>query len=198
LKLVNTLLDFSRMEADRVQAKFQPVNLETATAEIASVFRSAIEKAGLEYEVHCRDLGTPVYVDPQMWEKIVLNLVFHFLTKWDCSPRCVGMSKGSRNAAVSTGVSKYGGQHDRGSHDSGKECARPICCWPSLVLKVPKNSCHLGRLGRVSPAAGVASGRSNCKGPLGLPCAVTPEGRDRQFQDQCWARLFQPSILWTL
>jgi Signal transduction histidine kinase len=63
------------MEADRVQAKFQPVNLETATAEIASVFRSAIDKAGLEYEVHCGDLGTPVYVDPQMWEKIVLNLV---------------------------------------------------------------------------------------------------------------------------
>ena len=75
LKLVNTLLDFSRMEADRVQAKFQPVNLETATAEIASVFRSTIEKAGLEYEVHCEVLGTPVYVDPQMWEKIVLNLV---------------------------------------------------------------------------------------------------------------------------
>jgi PAS domain S-box-containing protein len=75
LKLVNTLLDFSRMEADRVQAKFQPVNLETATAEIASVFRSAIEKAGLEYEVHCEELGTPVYVDPPMWEKIILNLV---------------------------------------------------------------------------------------------------------------------------
>ena len=75
LKLVNTLLDFSRMEADRVQAKFQPVNLETATAEVASVFRSTIEKAGLEYEVQCEELGTPVYVDPQMWEKIVLNLV---------------------------------------------------------------------------------------------------------------------------
>jgi PAS domain S-box-containing protein len=75
LKLVNTLLDFSRMEADRVQAKFQPVNLETATTEIASVFRSAIEKAGLEYEVDCEVLGTPVYVDAQMWEKIVLNLV---------------------------------------------------------------------------------------------------------------------------
>jgi PAS domain S-box-containing protein len=75
LKLVNTLLEFSRMEADRVQAMFQPVDLETATAELASVFRSAIEKAGLEYEVHCEDLGTPVYVDPQMWEKIVLNLV---------------------------------------------------------------------------------------------------------------------------
>jgi hypothetical protein len=29
-------------------------------------------------------------------------------------------------------------------------------------------------------AAGEASKRSNCKGPLGLPCAITPEGRDRQ------------------
>ncbi len=75
LKLVNTLLDFSRMEADRAKAHFQPVNLETTTAEIASVFRSAIEKAGLAFDVSCEDLGSDVYVDPQMWEKIVLNLI---------------------------------------------------------------------------------------------------------------------------
>ena len=56
-----------------------------------------------------------------------------------------------------TGVSKYGARHDRGSHHSGKECARPICCWPSLVMKVPKNPRHLGKLERASLAAGVAS-----------------------------------------
>jgi PAS domain S-box-containing protein len=75
LKLVNTLLDFSRMEADRVQATYRPVELASATSEIASVFRSAIEKAGLQFDVQTENLGTQAYVDPQMWEKIVLNLV---------------------------------------------------------------------------------------------------------------------------
>jgi PAS domain S-box-containing protein len=75
LKLVNTLLDFSRMEADRVQATYRPVDLASTTAEIASVFRSAIEKAGLQFEIQCDELEAPAYVDPQMWEKIVLNLV---------------------------------------------------------------------------------------------------------------------------
>jgi PAS domain S-box-containing protein len=76
LKLVNTLLDFSRIEADRMQAVYRPVDLASTTAEIASVFRSAIEKGGLQFDVECQDLGAaPAFVDPQMWEKIVLNLV---------------------------------------------------------------------------------------------------------------------------
>ncbi len=40
-KLVNTLLDFSRIEAGRVQASFVLTDLATFTAELASVFRSA-------------------------------------------------------------------------------------------------------------------------------------------------------------
>jgi PAS domain S-box-containing protein len=75
LKLVNTLLDFSRIEANRLQAFFQPLDLTTFTAELASVFRSAIERAGLRLEVDCPPLPEPVYVDREMWEKIVLNLL---------------------------------------------------------------------------------------------------------------------------
>src|SRR5262249_28835085 len=43
LKLVNTLLDFSRIEAGRAQAVYEPTNLARITAEIASAFRSAME-----------------------------------------------------------------------------------------------------------------------------------------------------------
>ncbi len=75
LKLVNTLLDFSRIEAGRMQAVFEPVDLAALTAELASVFRSAIERAGLKLIVDCPPLHKPVYVDREMWEKIVLNLV---------------------------------------------------------------------------------------------------------------------------
>jgi PAS domain S-box-containing protein len=75
LKLVNTLLDFSRIEAGRVPAVFEPVELGSLTSEIASVFRSAIEKAGLRYTVQCAPLDELVYIDREMWEKIVLNLL---------------------------------------------------------------------------------------------------------------------------
>jgi len=75
LKLVNTLLDFSRIEAGRTQASYEPTDLAAYTAELASVFRSAIEKAGLKLLVNCPSLSEPIYVDREMWEKIVLNLV---------------------------------------------------------------------------------------------------------------------------
>ncbi|WP_414513334.1 ATP-binding protein [Nostoc sp. PCC 9305] len=75
LKLVNSLLDFSRIEAGRVQASYEPTNLATFTAELASVFRSAVERAGMQLSVNCPTLPAPVYVDREMWEKIVLNLL---------------------------------------------------------------------------------------------------------------------------
>ncbi|KJH73659.1 ATP-binding protein [Aliterella atlantica] len=75
LKLVNTLLDFSRIESDRTSAVYEPIDLATFTAELASVFRSAIERAGLRLVVDCSPLPEFVYVDREMWEKIVLNLI---------------------------------------------------------------------------------------------------------------------------
>jgi PAS domain S-box-containing protein len=75
LRLVNTLLDFSRIEAGRIDANYEPTDLATLTTELASVFRSAIEKAGLELIVTCEPLPALVYVDRDMWEKIVLNLL---------------------------------------------------------------------------------------------------------------------------
>ncbi len=75
LKLVNSLLDFSRIEAGRAQASFEPTDLATYTSELAGVFRSAIEKAGLVLSVECPPLPEPVYVDREMWEKVVLNLL---------------------------------------------------------------------------------------------------------------------------
>ncbi|MFL6694869.1 MAG: response regulator, partial [Ramlibacter sp.] len=74
-RLVNTLLDFSRIEAGRMQARFQPVELACFTAELASFFDSAARKAGLLLQVDCPPLPQPVYVDRSMWEKIVFNLL---------------------------------------------------------------------------------------------------------------------------
>ncbi len=78
-KLVNTLLDFSRLQAGRIEARFEPVDLAAATAELASVFRSAFERAGLTLTVDCPPLREPVHIDRDMWEKVVLNLLSNAL-----------------------------------------------------------------------------------------------------------------------
>jgi len=75
LKLVNSLLDFSRIEAGRVEAVFQPTDIAGLTGELASAFRSAMERARLQFEVVCDSLSEPIYLDRDMWEKIVLNLL---------------------------------------------------------------------------------------------------------------------------
>jgi PAS domain S-box-containing protein len=75
LRLVNTLLDFSRIEAGRADSTFEPKDLATLTAEIASTFRSTIERAGLSLDVDCEPLPEPIWVDGDMWEKVVLNLL---------------------------------------------------------------------------------------------------------------------------
>jgi PAS domain S-box-containing protein len=75
LKLVNNLLDYSRVEAGRVQAAYQLIDLCVLTTDLASSFRSIIEKAGMQLDVNCDVLQDDFYADRQMWEKIVLNLL---------------------------------------------------------------------------------------------------------------------------
>lgn len=74
-KMVNSLLDFSRVEAGRAEARFVPTDLSALTANLSSHFRSAAESAGLSLVVDCAPLPEPIYVDHEMWEKIVLNLL---------------------------------------------------------------------------------------------------------------------------
>jgi signal transduction histidine kinase len=78
-KLVNSLLDFSRIEAGRMQATFEPLDLTQYTAELAANFHSAMERAGLNFVIDCEPVPEAVYVDREMWEKIVLNLLSNAL-----------------------------------------------------------------------------------------------------------------------
>lgn len=75
LKLVNSLLEFSRIEAGRVRATYVPTDLAALTTDLVSTFRSAIELAGLRLVVNVQPLAAPVHVDRDMWEKVVLNLL---------------------------------------------------------------------------------------------------------------------------
>ncbi|HWF90861.1 MAG TPA: response regulator [Terriglobales bacterium] len=97
LKLVNTLLDFSRIEAGRFQASYKPTDLSELTSELASVFRAVIERAGLRLIINCPKLDETVYVDRELWEKIVFNLLsnafkFTFSGEIEISTRKTGAS----------------------------------------------------------------------------------------------------------
>ena len=75
LKLVDSLLTFSQAEEDRIKARYEPTDLAQLTTDLASMFRSLFEQAGVALSVDCPSLPEPVHVDPEMWAKIVLNLV---------------------------------------------------------------------------------------------------------------------------
>ena len=78
LKLVNTLLEFSRLEAGRSDVTFSETDLSALTIDVASSFRSAIETVGLGFFVEA-DLEEPAFVDASMWERILLNLLSNAL-----------------------------------------------------------------------------------------------------------------------
>src|SRR3712207_6253607 len=79
LRLVGTMLDFSQIEAGRLRARFAPVDLAERTREIVAQFESATARAGLDLRVEFEELPEPVWVDVDMWEKIVSNLLSNAL-----------------------------------------------------------------------------------------------------------------------
>lgn len=107
LKLVNTLLDFSRIQAGRVVAAYRPTDLALLTKGLASAFAGAIEKAGLVFKVQVQNLGEPVFVDHDMWEKVVLNLLsnaFKFTFEGEIELRLQKRGKFAHLTVLDTGI----------------------------------------------------------------------------------------------
>jgi PAS domain S-box-containing protein len=79
LKLVNDLLDFSRLESGKLAGRFEPVDLAKETVELADAFADAVRRTGLALTVDAPPLDVPVWVDRDLWSKIVLNLLSNAL-----------------------------------------------------------------------------------------------------------------------
>ena len=106
-KLVNTLLEFSRLEAGRLEGQFQRVDIAVLTLDLASSFRSAIERAGMTLRTHAGAIGDEVYVDTELWERIVLNLVsnaFKYCAEGEISVGVYEAGSAVRISVTDTGV----------------------------------------------------------------------------------------------
>jgi signal transduction histidine kinase/DNA-binding response OmpR family regulator len=77
-KLVNTLLDVARLDHGGVDGTFEAIDLSRDTRDVASMFQAAVEKAGLDFIVEVEE-GVAAHVDPDNWEKIVVNLISNSL-----------------------------------------------------------------------------------------------------------------------
>jgi signal transduction histidine kinase/DNA-binding response OmpR family regulator len=74
-RLVDSLLEFARSDANQLHAVREPTDLATVTADVVSMFRAAIERARMRLVVQTPPLSRPAEVDPEMWVRIVANLM---------------------------------------------------------------------------------------------------------------------------
>lgn len=78
-RLVNSLMDFSRLEAGRLKGSFRPYNVGALTEEVAALFRTlpAVEKGKIKYQIHCDTQNSKplAFIDVDLWERVVSNLV---------------------------------------------------------------------------------------------------------------------------
>jgi signal transduction histidine kinase/GAF domain-containing protein len=106
-RLVDRLLEFSRIEEGRMQAAPAPVDLSALTAEVAGAFGPAVRAAGLRLIVDCRPLGEPAYVDRELWEKALLNLIanaFKFTERGEIRVACRRVGRQAEVVVADTGV----------------------------------------------------------------------------------------------
>ncbi|HET8659204.1 MAG TPA: ATP-binding protein [Micromonosporaceae bacterium] len=78
-RLVDNILDVVRIESGRMQPHPQPTDLAVLTRGIAESFEFALHRAGLGFVVDAPALPRTAYVDRDMWEKIVVNLLSNAL-----------------------------------------------------------------------------------------------------------------------
>jgi PAS domain S-box-containing protein len=143
-KLVNNLLDFSRLEAGRIQAVYEPTNLSTFTAELASVFRSTIEQAGIKLLIDCPPLSQPVYVDREMWEKIVFNLLSNAFKYTLVGEIIISLHPSNIS------VHQHGSLHTQGNPPSGLPPAYTPCVQSPTAGNPPAGLSHRNALPRAS------------------------------------------------
>ncbi|OLF11540.1 hypothetical protein BLA60_11320 [Actinophytocola xinjiangensis] len=78
-RMLNNIIDVTRVSSGSLHAERVATELGQLTREVAASFAPAIERGGLDLEVDSPGLARMVFVDREMWERIVLNLLSNAL-----------------------------------------------------------------------------------------------------------------------
>ncbi len=130
------------MEAGRAQASYVPTDLAALTRNLASAFQSAVESAGLRLVVDCPPLPEPIYVDPEMWEKVVLNLLSNAVKYTHHGEIRVSLAVAGRQGRPHR--PGHGGGHPRGRASARLRALLPRPCHPGPK---PRGNGHWPRPG---------------------------------------------------
>jgi len=105
--LVDRILDLTRVEAGAVEPHWVEADVEELVSGIAANFRPAIERTGLEFDVECEEIDHVAYVDVDMFERTVLNLLSNalkFTPRGRISMRLAARTDGYDVSVTDTGI----------------------------------------------------------------------------------------------
>jgi len=106
-RLLNNILDFTRITGGGLRPEPVATELAELTRAVAASFAPAIERGGLEFVVDCPPLERMAYVDREMWERIVLNLLSNalkFTLAGTITLRLTGDGQDVRMSVTDTGI----------------------------------------------------------------------------------------------
>lgn len=73
--LIDQILDVSKLNADAIKLNVQPTNLAALTKKVIGQFQSKLEQEQVHCSIDFNDLETPIYIDVEAWEHIIINLM---------------------------------------------------------------------------------------------------------------------------
>ncbi len=106
-RLVNNILNFSRIEAGRKIYHFAQVDLNSVVESVLGTYRPGMESAGFTVTVNFAEHLPPVKADAEAVSEAVLNLLDN-ASKYSGDVRAVAVSMGSVNGAVFIEVADRG------------------------------------------------------------------------------------------
>jgi signal transduction histidine kinase len=78
-RLVDMLRQLFMFDGQRAVPRLRPLKVAAATRSLCELFRPAFDQAGIGFHVDCTQLEHPAWVDRELWEKIICNLLANAL-----------------------------------------------------------------------------------------------------------------------
>ncbi len=76
LRLINDILDLSKIEADKIELHYEPVDLRNIAKEVKNIFSLKVEEKGLSYKEELdSDLPPLISLDEARMRQIIINLM---------------------------------------------------------------------------------------------------------------------------